>query len=459
MRYSTLLLLSFFTVFSTLTLAQTNTWTGAASDSNWHNASNWSLLEVPNATHDVSVPTAAIVTIHESASCQSLSLNGTSFLKLAADLTVTSDLNIAAKAQIEWNSDQLQVSGILTNLGIILMTDFTERQLHATVINNEGTIHLLSTNLTRISGGSVINNLDSGSIIIDSVGGILSNTGEATINNQGLLQKTSPTDELSTFYLIVETNNTGTIDVTQNQMLLILGGAAVLNNYEEGVIQGSGIYDITAAFTNVGSVAPGGLAEVGTLSVINLFTINNPGILALDLGGVDSDQYDRIEVQGSPIVQADLQLNLMYEAAIGDTFTVLTSTPSGLSSCELPETVTAVFLDQLYTFEVRCLSNQIELEVIDKVLSVAQQQQKEPSLIINPNPVSERAIFLYQTPSPEVSEYQAKIYNVLGQQVYNFTILPNQEFAFDRDKLKSGIYMVQILAGNQTVASAKMIIK
>jgi len=107
----------------------------------------------------------------------------------------------------------------------------------------------------------------------------------------------------------------------------------------------------------------------------------------------------------------------MYEASIGDTFDILTTTPSGISTCDLPDVVSAVFMDQLYTFSVSCLTNQITLEVTDKVLSVAEVVLEEAKFIMNPNPVTEQAIILYKTPNPVTSTYQGIIYNVLGQQM------------------------------------------
>ncbi len=240
MRQNNLAFVLLFTFLCTLISAQTNTWTGTAADTDWFNSSNWSLLEVPNTTHDVSLTTSANVTINANATCQSLTLTGIAVLKVAADLTVSNDLIIGSKALIEWNSGQLQVSDILSNSGTLLLTDFTERILHATTLNNDGTLQIKDSNITRISGGSTINNSVSGSVIIDSGGEFLSNIGEATLNNLGLLQKISSTGDFGIFYLIVKTNNTGTIDVTEDQALLILGAAAELNNLEAGIIQGVG---------------------------------------------------------------------------------------------------------------------------------------------------------------------------------------------------------------------------
>lgn len=446
-------------LFCAIAQAQTNSWTGAASDSDWHNANNWSLLEVPTASHDVSVPTASNVTISADAACLSLSLNGVSLITLDANLAVAENLSIDFKTQLEWFSGQLEVAGELQNSGTLMLTGFSERQLHATTLTNDGQLLIKDTNLTRISGGSVINNTATGTIIIDSVGGILSNIGEATLNNQGLLQKTSSSGDVGNFYLILAINNTGIIDVTENQIVLILGGAAQLHNLENGRIQGNGFYDITGEFTNIGSVAPGGISEVGTLSVINVFTINNPGTLVLDIEGSSSGEYDKIEVTGSPAVEADIQLNLSYEAAIGDTFEVLTATPSGISACNLPTTITTVYLDQLYTFSVSCLTDHISLEVIDKVLSVAEQTLNQPVFTINPNPVSEQAVILYKASSPKSDQYQVAIHNVLGQRVNQFVIRPNEPYLFERNRLKTGIYLVQVLDGNTLVASTKMIVK
>lgn len=83
----------------------------------------------------------------------------------------------------------------------------------------------------------------------------------------------------------------------------------------------------------------------------------------------------------------------------------------------------------------------------------------EPSFSINPNPVHDRATLLFRTSNTAQTHYKVAIYNVLGQRVDRFVMEPNTPYLFERDKLKAGIYMIQISDENAIISGVKMVIR
>ncbi len=78
---------------------------------------------------------------------------------------------------------------------------------------------------------------------------------------------------------------------------------------------------------------------------------------------------------------------------------------------------------------------------------------------INPNPIEERATILYRSKTNTDQLLNVSVYNVLGQEVRRFKLKNNVPYIFERDKLKSGIYMIQVAGESKIVAATKMVIR
>lgn len=78
---------------------------------------------------------------------------------------------------------------------------------------------------------------------------------------------------------------------------------------------------------------------------------------------------------------------------------------------------------------------------------------------INPNPVTEKTTFLYRDTGASERFFNISVYNVLGQEVSKFKIEVNIPYIFEREKLKSGIYMVQVSGTSRVLAASKMVIR
>ena len=93
----------------------------------------------------------------------------------------------------------------------------------------------------------------------------------STLNNAGVLKKSQGSTQMGNYYLIMTINNTGTIEVIEDQTVLLLASQYEYNNFEEGKMIGGGVYDITAMFTNMGTVYPGEIDGVGIMDVTTNF--------------------------------------------------------------------------------------------------------------------------------------------------------------------------------------------
>lgn len=105
-----------------LGFGQINTWNGSSSN-NWNTAANWSLNEVPIASHDVVVPVGFNTVVNTNAVCKSLNISGT--LTIGNDianrrLTVSGNVTINGGGILQTAGDggnTLLIGGNLVNDG------------------------------------------------------------------------------------------------------------------------------------------------------------------------------------------------------------------------------------------------------------------------------------------------------------------------------------------------------
>jgi len=441
-----------------LVTAQTHNWTGNGGDNDWFNTANWDAGSIPIETSTVSIVGNVTVLINGSnAEAYTIDLHNNGVLELDGNLNTDSIVTVHESATFKFSSGILTGSGIL-NDGLLLFEGIQMRTLSNTIINNNGHLLVTDTNQTQVLS-STINNSSTGTLEIASVGGFLQQSTSSVLNNAGLVLK-SPDGitSIGNFYLIMTINNDGVFEVMEDQILLLLAGTATFTNSATGRLVGNGTYDITSEFVNAGTIAPGKSPDIGSLNVTNNFSLTG-GKIELDIGGSGTDEYDKIVVTGFPSMDGFLNINLQYEASLGESFTIVTWTPSG-NTCLFPETATATFDGMVYTFNINCNANDVTLVVSDiTVLGIDDVTSQNFDFYISPNPVSTEASFGF---SSEVSLFENTslvIYNSLGQQIIRRDQFTAENNTFNRGNLPSGLYFAQLETDSKVLATARMVLK
>ena len=100
-----------------------------------------------------------------------------------------------------------------------------------------------------------------------------------------------------------------------------------MTNAAAGVISGSGTLNLGGAtFTNNGTIRPGGLNTVGTLSIAG--NLVNAGVVEFELQGNTPGQYDVIAATGNvSLGGGTIKANDLagYRTLTGDTYSIITS--------------------------------------------------------------------------------------------------------------------------------------
>lgn len=448
-----------FFVFPLFISAQSHIWTGNGGDSSWFNPSNWNLNSVPDASSntlisaassnvEISLGTAVsnFVTVHNGAT-----------LTVDGNLAVTGSIIIDNNASMIWRSGTISGGCTIENTSLLLIEGASTKTLDAVTVNNNGEFNINNSNQIILANGVVINNAFQKVINITSVGGFISQGANATLNNDGVIRK-SPDgiNPFGNFYLILEINNSGTMIIPEDETFLILVGAFTFTN--NGNIVGNGTLDITANFINTGIVIPeDGNGAIGTLNITNNFNLSPGGSLHINIG-IDGLENDVIAVTGSPVLNGNITVELESDLNIGDQFQILTAT-NGIPTCNFPQYVYAdTFAGTIYEFEVICLATSVVLNVTD-ILGVDDFNTDEINFYISPNPIQDVGQFVF--PSELILEYrtlEVAIYNYSGQQIIQIP-LTSEENILETFGFASGLYLVQLRANNEVLATTKLVIE
>lgn len=458
MKRIALLVLSCFSLFFGSIFAQSHQWTGNGGDTNWFNASNWDAGTVPDATSTVAINGNFDVHIQAGpATVQSLELSSGARLILEQDLESNSMIINNSGAILEFISGTLSGAGI-ENDGLFKLTGNTNKVLNEIIINNQDEIHVFQSNQTQVLG-TTINNAASGLIDIASVGGFLQQSTNSVLNNSGILKKSNDgINSVGNFYLILEINNHGVIQVPEDETFLLLAGNSNFINSELGTVRGSGTYDITANFINSGTVVPGGDAEVGTMNITNNFSLNG-GWIELDIFGNDPAQFDRITVTGSPDLSGYLNLNLTFIPELGDEFQVITGS-QGLTNCDFPDFASAVYQGIEYGFEIICNTNDVTLRLDSiEILEIGNFEMTDAEFFVHPNPVNREAVFSFPSEWGSSENNSLAIYNYLGQEVLKIEGISSKVSKFRRGNLPGGLYFVILKSNGKVLATTRMVIE
>ncbi len=384
MRTSTTLLYILLFLFPLAILGQTHTWTGNGGDTDWFNASNWNANSVPDATSDVLIPSGFVVDITTSgAALDLMTIEANATLEVNNSITITTGIEIQTDGYVLFTLGTLSGNATITNHGTFEITGTTQKIISELVINNENLLFINNTGIIRAWDNMVLNNAQGATVLSSGGSGALSTDATGgTFNNYGLLYK-EDIGQFGSFYLSLDTNNYGTLWVGKTQTILILSPQNSINNTATGIMAGEGTFDITAPFTNNGIIRPDGSQTV-ELTFLNNFQVSPTSIIELDISGTMTDDHDRLKIFGDPFVEGIIDINLLYDANLGDEYIIFTAT-QGLS-CNLPATLFAEYNGYMYELEVICNSNDITLKVIDKELILNIEAFETISTKVAPNP-------------------------------------------------------------------------
>jgi fibronectin-binding autotransporter adhesin len=252
------------------------------------------------------------------------------------------DLTIAGSAVL-WNGGGFQGAGrVQCNVGVI-MNGASRMDLQGRTIINLGTF-TWNDGMLYTALGAVLSNAPGATFVIgDAVGGTLSGTlPRGTIANAGLMQKMGVGSQMTYFSDLLI--NYGTLEVqggwlrcwqpytnAAGQTRLFAGStfeARATCQITGGTLTGDGL--VVGDVFNSGIVSPG--RPVGQLTIDGDYTQTAAGVLAIDLGGVTANLYDRLQITNTGhsaslagTVRAVLTNNFM--PAVNDVFTFLTVLP------------------------------------------------------------------------------------------------------------------------------------
>ncbi|MEZ4817435.1 MAG: T9SS type A sorting domain-containing protein [Flavobacteriaceae bacterium] len=448
----TFLLLS-FVLLSFFSFSQTHVWNGNGGDNQWFNASNWDAGTVPNASSTVLIENAAVNILSSSATASSIDLASSATLTISNNFTVSGVVNISESSTVIISQGTL--SGVtFQNFGLLQFETLDQKHLNNVTINNHYTMAVVTSGVIHLDNTTTINNFETGTISIDSNGGIVEDSGTATLNNEGVIQKMG--NSPGAFYMIFDTNNHGSIEVEADQTFLFLVASQNFTNFQDGILTGEGAFDITANFVNHGFINPSGDEITGTLEIVNNFNFPSFATLVIDVNS--ASEYDVLDVFGSPLIEGNLDVNLLSELNLNDELTVITS--SNPLSCNLPTKMTAFFKEGTYFFDVICTSNEVTLKVSDIVfLSVNNFVANNHLLIASPNPSKD--VLTFNIPASALQKYltlSIEVVNIFGQKVAEFP-LNDIETVFNVSRFSSGIYFANLVSEKGILATTKLLVE
>lgn len=447
-------------LISHFNFAQTHIWTGNGGDNDWFNTSNWNSNTLPDATSEVFIPDGFTVVIDgsNSAAVNSLELEGAADFTISSDLSISNEFLISQISQVFFLEGVISGGGTIENLGLFEMSTFTVKEMSGITFNNRNEMRVFNSNQILTTNGMTIHNYPEGEISIESAGGLTEQGSTATLINEGLLRKWEPDESSSVFYLVFDIENTGVIEVGKNQSILILVTSNLMHNMEDGSMQGEGIFDITANFVNEGKFAPAG-NQIGSISITNFFNMSGNAQLEIDIAGILPEEYDTMDVFGAPSLSGTVVPNLTTAALnVGDEIEILSS-EFDITLCDFPSEVNASFDGLNFTFEVLCESRAVKLKVSEvMILNTNEFESADASFYVVPNPITDKANFVFSSEIFNDPNYSLSIFNFLGQKIVSVKDLQPLN-TFNRGSLPAGIYFVELKKNNRTIATQKLVMR
>lgn len=439
---------------SPFVIAQTHVWTGGGGDSDWFNAANWDVNTVPDSNSEVRIDDNVAVTIDGSvASVHSVSLEGMAVLTQQSGLQLSGSFDISSTATFIILSGNF-TGGIVTNNGTITIETFEDKALSNTQLTNNNLIHIIDSDTVDLENGTVINNSETGEIRIESPGGLIQDINGATINNDGYIVKI---DEGvgGAFYMIFDMNNHGSIEAQQDQDFLFLTIAADFHNFPDGILTGTGGFDITANIFNDGIIKPGG-DDVGTLEIVNNFNMLENSVLEVNINGTDPGQYDVLDVFGDPELEGNIVVHPQLSVDdIGSLFPVI-STQFTISTCNLPNQVEGSDGTETFLFDLHCNPNDVTLELMGVLLG-NEDVSNSIAYGLFPNPSMDSCTIQLADYNALEEPVQLRLFNQLGQVVLTEEVAPQRSWNLDLSHLSSGFYFLELQSSGVQFQTQKLV--
>ncbi|MCP4390037.1 MAG: filamentous hemagglutinin N-terminal domain-containing protein, partial [Gammaproteobacteria bacterium] len=319
-------------------------WDDEGGDNDWFNGLNWSGNLVPTLGDDVSIGAFNVTISGAAADANTLTLAGSGMLTLQnnsleidSDSTLTGlltinggtliidDMTLTLNGGLNWNAAS-SISGfggvgpgvLVNGAGSTITASGGTTTFDDVTLNNNGIFinAQVLNNDFRMENGTVINNV--GTFEIQNGVSVFTTTTATFNNNTGTFISHGNTDVTLGISFV---NNAGTVDI-QGGILSLNGGVTPLTLDVGSVLTGVGTFNGNVT-NNGGTVQPGGVATVDTLSITGNFT-NSLGTVVIDIAnavttaGVD---YDQLAVTGTADFGGSLQLNVIgtYGVANNDT--------------------------------------------------------------------------------------------------------------------------------------------
>lgn len=291
----------------------------------------------------------------------------TSLVAAMAGAALLSISPAATAVTFDWNSGTFVPDATAPNplgaLDVLNIGTAAVKVFDNVTFTNGGTVNWLASSggLAFAQGASVVNNG-----LWDAQGDAdlyYSWGAPASFVNNGTLRKSGGSGTTG-FVGDLSLANNGTIDVRTGNITL---PAAFVN---AGTLTGDGRFTTPGGLTNDGTVAPGSFG-VGTLSMTGNFTQSGTGILALDLTSMAS--FDLLAITGAADLDGSLALNCLGACsfAVGDLFTVLTSSAARTGTFSGGLTLNGFATG---AFDVLYYSNSVQLLVTQTVSAVPEPE-------------------------------------------------------------------------------------
>ncbi|MFD2725450.1 HYR domain-containing protein [Hyunsoonleella rubra] len=256
------------------------TWTGGGANTNWNNTDNWDNNTVPTASDDVIIPTGFTVTLNVTGSVKSIDVQGTSIFNMNTSFTFTDASSFGADTTVNWSAGNLNGNAaILNNFGTVnLISTGSKAIIGNTSFNNSGTFNISSSGDLSISDGT-LNNLASGVIDMQSDSGDITWFSGSThiLNNSGTIKRTATAGEAQIVVLL--NNNDGTIQVESGTLSLQNAIGKNLTDGTFNVFSGATLdFDTVATLSGtITGVNNGTIGWYSTFSVPLSATLNFTG--------------------------------------------------------------------------------------------------------------------------------------------------------------------------------------
>lgn len=361
-------------------------------------------------------------------------------------------LDFSGSAAIEWIGGSLDTQAspgsVLVNNVLINIHDtgFNAQVVGGATLRNEGTINFTGNpNLPFLIGAnSFLENTEQG--VITVVDGVVI-TGSGFINS-GLVEKISATGVAR--ILNITNNETGTVRITQ-------GTLECTDGYQgPGLITGAGALEANPFDDIESTIAPGNNGP-------GMLTYNNAGsfdstpdcIYQLEINGpAPNTQHDVFVIDTTnPVAEINgtFDIQLGFAPAMDDEFVVITA--GNITECNLPSQVTATFMNNQYTYDVVCNTDNVTLKVVAVILGIDANVLSTSKAF--PNPTNGNVTV--QLPNT-ISEINSTITNILGQVVAFERFVNTETFQLNLEG-GPGIYFVTLTTESGVSETLKVIKK